>query len=133
MILYNSSHLCAVDGKMTFPSQRVNHRAYGPKSVHAERTLCFLPPKEYELLRKSKCSTAATDTKPDQTADSTKHGGNSALQKIFSQTTEYHTLGNSMSWRHNKPAAQRGNSSPSVLPMTVLEHPHKATTPLVIT
>lgn len=117
---------------MKFPS-RVNHRAYGPKTVHAERTLYFLPPQEYEQLRKSRRSTAARDKKPDQTTDTNTLSGNNALQKIFSQATEYHTLGNSTSWCRNKPAAQRGNSLPSVLPMTVLEHPHKATTPLVTT
>ena len=134
----NNITIFTVDGRISF-SPRLTHRAYGPKTVHAERSLHFLPPEDYEQLRNSRrrqFKANATHPSEQVAAKSSQHV-DQTLKQIFSQTTptaEYHTLASSLGLHHGRsPPGKKGSASPSILPMKVIDQPQQVSSHLVST
>ena len=136
--MFDNYYYFTVDGRISF-SPRLTHRAYGPKTVHAERSLHFLPPEDYEQLRNSRRRQfKANTTHPsEQVAAKSSQHVDQTLKQIFSQTTptaEYHTLASSLGLNHGRsPPGKKGSASPSILPMKVIDQPQQVSSHLVST
>ena len=90
-------------------SPRTQHHAYGPKTLHASRTLYFLPPDLYRELKREMGPSIAPDSRAEpgsqvsKEGHTTKNGHEHTLssRKLFPRTSnpmrQYHTLADSIS------------------------------------
>ena len=95
---------------------RIGHRAYGPKTEHAERALVFLPPNEYNELRSAKSSVRTRSMSSDYTLNECRR-----LQK--NAMTQYHSLADGYSASSATATShQMTKIAPGqVLPMKILD------------
>ena len=94
---------------------RLGHRAYGPKTVHAEKTLHFLPPSDYNELKKQSRRSVRSKS---LTASSGLH-----TRQIFTQQStqvQYHSLADSYPSAKTSPRRTK-IASGQVLPMKILD------------
>lgn len=98
-----------------------NHRAYGPKTAHAETTLQFVPPEEYKRKRRAHTTSLLTDREANK--------GNSRLVGSFvplPPRVQTH-IERDRELVQQKQRLSPVVSSQTILPMKIIEEPLKIT------
>ena len=91
---------------------RINHRAYGPKDIHPESPLVFLPPDEYNHVKKSR--------QTGRTRYFSEHGVARANPSQQRGMVCYHSLADS--YPSVKNGSRQTKTAPGqVLPMKIID------------
>ena len=128
-------------------SLRTRHRAYGPKTLHAPRTLYFLPPDMYMQMKREMRSSIGPDSRAEPGSQVAKeyhtrvkgHEDTPSSRKLFPRTSnpmrQCHTLADSLSssqassFLGKKRAVTVAIDGPSAaLPMKIISPYHKRQT-----